>query len=230
MNEEEKQQALEIMEKLMDHPITKPFYDIKPAENSENGSSSNKPSLNIIKNSLLNGTLSQTEWINQVKSCLSNDSNFNEKDIKYHPIILKECQKIFDKLLKRLNPNSLENWCQNVYYFHSEQIKTASHPPRKIFSIANQLDSFKKIDYERLIPISNAEIKAFQQALSMIQSEDISHGLVNIVNELQPEIKSSNTNELEFDANLYKLDLNTFRALRDYLKTELEKQGDRYPT
>lgn len=228
MNDDEKRQALNIMEKLKEHPITKIFYDIKPSGNSENDASSSPSiSLNQIKSKIIDNEITFSEWVKQIDQVWSNKSNFDEKHLKYHPIVMKECKQIFEKLIGRSNNDSIKNWCSNVYRLHSEQIKFASHPPRKLFSIANQQESFKKIDNQKLVPISNAEIKAFLQALSMVQSEDIYHGLVNITTELQPEMKPSNTNGLEVE--LYKLELNTFRALIDYLKVELEKQGDHYP-
>lgn len=228
MNEEEKHHAIKIMDKLMEHPITKIYYQIKSAENSENEVSPHTPNLIQIKSTLQDGEISFSEWVSQVNSVFQDESNFTDKQKKYHPIISKECKTIFEKLLKQLNNDSVKDWCSNIYRFHSEQIKLASHPPRSLFSIANQLDAFKKIDSERLIPVSNAEIKAFQQALTLVQSDDINQGLVNIVTELQPEIKPSNTNQLKIE--LYKLDLTTFCVMRDYLKAELEKQGDHYPT
>lgn len=228
MNEEEKQRAIKIMEKLMEHPITKLFQDYKYDEDPENMSSSTNKNLNDIKSDIIDGKLTFSDWKKLIGLCFTNDKLFKEKEMKYFQIISKECKEIFEKLTQKTTANTFENWCSNVSSLHSAQIDFARHPPGKIFSIAIQLDSFKKIDNEKIIPLSLAEIKALQQALTLIKSADISHGLVNIVTELQPEIKPTNTNELNVE--LMKLDIKTVRALRDYLKVELEKQGDHYPT
>lgn len=228
MNEKDRQNAIKIMEKLMEHPVTKLFHDFKNVENYDGLTSSKFPSLSIIKSRLQNNDfLNINEWKNQVELCWSNHTNFQEKNINYYSIVSNECKKIFEKLTNRMNLSSLEIWCSNVNYFQSIQLSYARQPPRKFFSITNQLDSFKKIDNKKIIPLSNSEIKAFMQANNMIKSDDISIGLANILTELQPEFKTANANELWVD--LTKLDISTVRALQDYLKVELEKQGDHYP-
>ena len=230
MNEEEKQQAIKIMEKLIEHPITSLFHTFKPVENTDESTAPTTSSAGLldIKANLLKSGISLTDWSSQITNCFTNSSNFTEKQSKYFPIISEECQKIFEKLFGHLKLKSTEKWCTTVSRLQTAQIELARHPPRKIFSIAIQLDSFKKIDNEKIIPLSLAEIKAFQQALTLIKSEDTSHGLVNIVTEMPPEIKTTKTNELSVE--LMKLDIKTVRAMREYLKVELEKQGDHYPT
>ena len=74
----------------------------------------------------------------------------------------------------------------------------------------------------------NAELKAFIQATNMIPPDELYRCLAKTLCELEPEFKKSNTAELWVD--LTKLDMNTVRTLRDYLKAELEKHGYHYPT
>lgn len=225
MNNEERQNAIKIMDKLMEHPITRLFHNFEKVDGFDSPKSF---SLSTIKARLQDcDILNTNEWIDQVESCWSNDTNFQEKDKKYYITILTECKRIFKKLTDKINLNSLDKWCSNVYHIHSTQLAFARKPPRKFFSIVSQLDSFNQIDNEKIIPLSNAEIKAFIQANDMIKSEKIKVGLVEILTEFQPEFKASNAPELWID--LTKLDVRTIRALREYLTIELEKQGDHYP-
>lgn len=227
MNDEEKRNAIKIMENLMEHPITKLFHDFKSVE-SYNRLSQNFFCLSSIKTRLQNNEISNIkEWMNQVELCWSNTYNFQGKNAKYHSIVSTECKKIFEKLTKGINLNSLDKWCSNVYRLQSLQLSFARKPPRKLYPIANHLDSYKQIDNKKIIPLSNAEIKAFMKAQNMIKSEKILNDLVKIIKELQPEYILPNSTQLWLD--LTKLDIKTVRALRNCLKAGLEKQGDKYP-
>ncbi|KAK8860432.1 hypothetical protein M9Y10_012097 [Tritrichomonas musculus] len=229
LNEIERQNAIRIMEKLMNHPITKPFHDFKNTDHSEVSSIPLSPSLSIIKTRLQNGDISNTtEWINQVQSCWSTETFIQDKHKDFSPIVANECKKIFEKYMREFKPNSIENWCANVQHLHSHQLQFARKPPRKILYIVNQLDTFRKIDNEKIVPVSNAELKAFIQATNMIPPDELYRCLAKTLCELEPEFKKSNTAELWVD--LTKLDMNTVRTLRDYLKAELEKHGYHYPT
>ncbi|OHS98955.1 Bromodomain containing protein [Tritrichomonas foetus] len=229
--EQQRNAALKIMDNLMSHPITKIFHDpVDPEKAPPQYFEKIKSPQNLkdITSRLKSGKIATAaEWLNDVELCWSNAESFNGTINKFFTMAATESRKIFNRLRRGTEFVPIKMWCNDVYNLQKSELKYARHAPRKVNAFAASLDSYRQLKSDDLVPLSNAELKNFIQATSLISSEETSRGLVRILSEMQPDIKKSNSTELWIDVT--KLELSTVRALRDYLKAELEKQGDRYP-
>ena len=224
MNEQQKKSAIGIMNQLIEHPISKNFLNLSDSQKYQS-----ERNLSDILSKLKEGKIENTEnWLKEVELCLDDAETYfkqqpeETKTSKFSIIAASECRKIFQKLIKESPFLSTKDWCNEIAKLHERQLDYSRKPPRKIIPNVVELESYKQL--KDLVPLTNAELKNFINATNMIQSEETSLGLVKILNEMQPGMKKNNSKELWID--ITKLELNTVRALRDYLKQEL---GKNYP-
>lgn len=226
MNDLERHSAIQIMTKLIQHPITAIFHRSFDTTNGPKGCTAIQSPyslLNIQKRLVDSQFSSMSDWKNEIESCWNNALKYKDQN-KNIFAAAEECQKIFNKLTKSTHDKSLKSWCDNIYELETLKLELDRHAPKRVHQLACHLDAYNQLKDEKLTPLSNGELKAFIQAGNCNKSEDINRGLVKILNELQPDIEKQN-NSTELWVDVTKLEFSTINALRDYLKKELPKQG-----
>lgn len=227
MNELLRKRAIMVMDKLMSHPSTAPFRTISENEN-KSGSIADLNS--IIQRLRENQYATLDIWTADVERCWSHAERKRGKDIDnqmivYELMLAEENRRIFEKerhiLIDLLSP---KNWGTEVVRLRTQIAKIMAIPPPKVLCDPSTCANLAK--QEHVETFSEHELHCFVEASQKLETEEQNTELIQIIREMQPELLDASSNNM-FDVS--KLSVATFKVLRTYVKSELEKIGEKYP-
>lgn len=228
LNEQMKNEAIEVMNRIMIHPISSPFRQpITQKDVPEHYFETvTKPiDLSTIKTKLLEGKYQTIQqWFDDMELTWSNAELFHGKESSFG-IVAVENRRLFNKEKKKLFGQSIDQWCGLVYELRSEITDLMNQPPSKVKQFADTLGAARSMKPNQQV-MSEREKQCFIKASEMLTSEDEHKKIIGIISETQPELDNGNS-ELYID--VAKLNRNTAIAIKDYMKTALENDGKKYP-
>lgn len=217
MNSQHKLIADEIINELYKHPITTSLRKIPAGNGSATDLDTIKQKLKQDKYQNLASVFNdlETVWAELVKR---NGDDVSSK-------IASECRKILGKLRNKYDISELPQWCNVVYKVRGLLTNVMTQPPETITQNIPSIGKARPIKPSKS-GMSEREMYNFLQASDMIKKDEDHREMIRIVNELQPDIDCSTQ---DVNVNINELNAETAEALKNYMRTALEKQGLRYP-
>ena len=217
-------QLVAIMDRLMDHPITKMFCIPKNPVDETQPKRLNY--LDNIKLRLIADKYSSIEeWEREVISTF--EASTNQPFSTIEQIISEECKRLFKKEKQFIsNKHSLKVWCSSLCKLRNKELLLTASAPKAIQDISYEIPSYRK-----MVPIkeiSEKELINFQKAAELIKSEEDQNEMLNLITDLQPEL-SPGAGQTNVWIDITKLSVSTFHVLVEHLKGVLSKQGTKYP-
>ena len=139
--------------------------------------------------------------------------------------IANECRRLLGKLRAQYDSSVLSQWCNTVYKIRSNLTNEMTQPPAAVTQV---IPAIGKARPTKLNPtgMSERETYNFLLAADMITKVEDHREMIKIVNQLQPELESST---MEVNLNVNDLTAQTAQALKNYMRTALERDGKTYP-
>jgi hypothetical protein len=100
-----------------------------------------------------------------------------------------------------------------------------SQPPARVKQYGSSLGAAHTIK-QSMPPLTEREMQNFVTAAEMLTSEADQTEMLRIIDEMHPEIDPGST---EVYLDVTRINLPTVYALRDFMRTALEKRGLKYP-
>lgn len=218
MNELLRKRAIEVLDRIMSHPSTKPFHSFSDPENPSGESSD----LDSIRKKLTNNQYSKLQqWLDDVEKCWSTVEKRNAdnptKDSPKELILAAESRHLFEKEKRAIDILTVHNWGSELVRLRSKIFDTMNDPPPKIKTPASPFINSNAVKSNQP---SAEELNEFVQESQMITSDEDWKEVNRIISEFQPDLLSDSP-EIYLDAS--KLNMQTFTLLRQYFQTIIEK-------
>lgn len=227
-NEQMKNEAVEVMNRIMAHPISSPFIlPITQKDAPEHYFEKIKKPIDLstIKTKLLEGKYQTVQqWFDDMELVWSNAETFHGKEHSFGKVAA-ENRRLFSKERKKLFGQSIDQWCGTVYELRSEITDLMNQPPSDVKKFADTLGAARSMKPNQQV-MSEREKQCFIKATEMMTTEDEQKKIIEIISKMQPELDNGNS---ELFIDVAKLNRNTTNAIRDYMKTALENDGKKYP-
>lgn len=222
MDEAVRSAAIHVMDEMLTHPICNDFREpFQPSEGEQDYFTRIKDpqDLTTIKNRLINNEYPTVEsWLKDVDTIWSNAEAYHGKD-STESLAACECRHIFGKYRSKVTALSLEGWKSEVYRLRSRVYNLMGQLPASV----RKFVSGTKQDMPSL---TDREIHALVQASQMMTSDEEQAGMLRIIDEMMPEM---DTGAADLAIDVTKMSLTAVYALREYIKSALEKKGAKYP-
>lgn len=217
MDNQHKIIANEIMNELYKHPITTSMRKIIKGSNASLDLETIKQKLktNSYQNLAAMCNDLDTVWTELAKRQNSEEANK----------VANECRKILGKLRNKYDISELPQWCNVVYKVRGLLTNVMTQPPEEVVQTIPSIGKAKPIKPSRS-GMNEREMYNFLQASNMIKKDEDHREMIRIVNEMQPDIDCSSQ---DVNVNVNDLNAETAEALKNFMRTTLEKQGLRYP-
>ncbi|OHT05788.1 Bromodomain containing protein [Tritrichomonas foetus] len=228
MNDEIRKAAIKVMDLIIAHPIANDF--IEPIKENDGMPDyfeivKNPQDLSTIKTRLSDSKYSNVQqWIDDVELVWSNAEQYYGAQ-NHNASIAAECRRLFTKYKRSVDALSMGTWCGEVYRLRSKLYDLMGQPPARVKQYASSLGAAHTMK-QNMPRFTEREFQSFIAASEMLTGEEDQKEMLKIIDEMQPEIDPG-TAEIHLD--LTKLSLPTLYALRDYMRTTLEKRGSKYP-
>ncbi|KAH0786732.1 Bromodomain containing protein [Histomonas meleagridis] len=162
------------------------------------------------------------EWTDDIEAVWENAEYYEQQ--QYTVTIASECRHLFSKFRREIDVLSLPTWRSEVYRLRSRVYDLMGQPPAKVKQYASSLGAAHTMR-QNMPVLTDKEIQLFIAASEMMTLDDQTE-MLKIIDEMQPEIDPGTT---EISLDVTKINLPTIYALREYMKTALEKRGEKYP-
>jgi hypothetical protein len=228
MNDRVRSAAIEVMDAISSHPAAndflEPFQPTVPEEQNYFERIRDPQDLGTIKGRLVHGHyISIQPWLKDVETVWTNAISYHSD--KPHVVAMAaHCRRLFDKYRRRVDVLSMGTWCGEVYRLRTRVYDLMNAPPAKVKQYASSLGAAHTMK-QNMPALTEREIQNFVTATEMMSREEDHDEMLRIIDEIHPEIDSGSA-ELILDVT--KMNTPTIYALRDYMKTTLEKRGQKY--
>lgn len=222
-------QLADVLQRLMDHPITKPFHYPVPT-----GEDAPANYFEIIKNPIDLGTIKERlqqnkyqtfdDFYADVDLVWKNAELYNEPETAVY-FISTESRRVFNAICRKENLFVISSWCNEVYRLKKKLSDVIQSAPNKIKQHVNNLQNQKQPKQNNTLFTENEMIN-FVKASKMLPNEECQSDMIRIIDEHQPEI---DTGLQTMNIDITNLSLQTMHALHDYMKSTLEHAGLKYP-
>ncbi|OHT09741.1 Bromodomain containing protein [Tritrichomonas foetus] len=228
LNEFLKNEAINAMNRILAHPISTKFrIPITPENAPEHyfEKVKNPTDLNTIKTKIQDGRISTIQqWFEEMDHVWGNIELFYGKESPFS-IAANEIKRLFNKERKKLVGMTIGTWCGHVYEMRTVITDLMNQPPSKVKQFADTLGAARSMKPNQQV-MNERELQSFIKATEMMTSEEDQKELIKIITEQQPDLDCGNS-ELFIDVS--KLNRNTVKIIKDYIKESLEKNGKKYP-
>ena len=242
MNELLRKRAIDVVDRLMSHPSTKPFLSFSlpnDTENQDSPSEESSESLNSIRQRLVDNKYTKLQaWLSDVEQCWAaiekKNTEHPTEDSQRELILAAENRRLFEKEKRAIDILTAHNWGNELVRLRGKIFELMIDPPPKIKTFATPFINSKIVKANQP-SISDHDLKCFADASDLLTSDEDNNEMYRIVSEFQPDLilydsetlNNNNSTDLWFDVS--KLNLQTFNALKNYVKSALEKAGLEYP-
>lgn len=247
MDEKTKTAALNVLDKLLVHSITKIFYDpsITNEDESDNNSTedpANQIDFSIIKSNIENNKYSSIQqFFNDVDKVWKNIEAFDEDDAiqstdnAYITLAAEECSRLFNKLCTDENLFTIGSWCK-AYAKAASQLKEVLQqcPIAKFKSIFSGIgnngngSNNNKVKNGHTL-YTEQELENFVKASELLRNKigsEFDRDICDFITKYQPEIDNGEKNVVISVTNLKP---QTLSHIKVYIKDYLQKLGTKYP-
>lgn len=228
MNEEIRKAAIEVMNQMIAHPIANDFIEpIQPGDDMQDYFEiiKNPRDLTSIKNNLIENKYNCVQaWIDDVELVWANAEQYYPPD-SHQIVIAAECRRLFAKHKHSVDALSMGTWCGEVYRLRTRFYDLMGQPPARVKQYASSLGAAHTMK-QNMPKFTERECQNFIAASERLSGEEDQREMIRIIDEMQPDIDPGSA---EIHLDLTKLNLQTLYALRDYMRTTLEKRGSKYP-
>jgi hypothetical protein len=228
MNDRVRRAAIDVMDQIAAHPAANDFLDPfqpAPEEHDYFAKIQDPQDISTIRTRLIeNGYESVQQWLNDVETVWANVIAY--KGEKSHQAAMATwCRSLFEKYRRKVDVLSVGTWGSEVYRLRSRVYVVMGQPPAKVKQYASSLGAANTMK-QPMPPLTEREVQCFVQACDVLMKEEDHAEMLRIIDELHPEI---DTGGADLAIDVTKMNSQTIYALRDYMKTTLEKRGQKYP-
>lgn len=227
-NEQTKNEAIEVLNRIMAHPISSPFKQpITEADAPEHYFEKIKRPIDLstIKTKLQEGKYQNIQqWFDDMELIWTNAETFHGKDHHFGKVAA-ENRRLFNKERKKFFGQSIDQWCGYVYDLRTEITDLMNQPPSKVKPYADTLGSARSMKPNQQV-MNEREKQCFIKATEMMTSDEDQKKIIGIISEMQPELDNGSS---ELIIDVAKLNKNTTAAIKDYIKKTLESNDKKYP-
>ncbi|KAH0792165.1 Bromodomain containing protein [Histomonas meleagridis] len=229
MDEKIRKEALNVVDKLLEHPLANIFIDpIQPNEGDTEFEKivTNPQDLTSIKNRLINNEYTSiSKFYDDMESVWVSTEQYYSTD-PHLMVIAADCRKTFNKLKRSIDVLSMGTWCTELFRLKNKAIEIMNQPPNKMKQYSSSSSSNSNHTQKQTLSLlSEREIQNFITASEMMNEEE-QNEIVKIISEIDPEVDPSKP---EINLNVTKMNLSAIYAVRDFMKNALEKRGQKYP-
>ncbi|KAK8878313.1 hypothetical protein M9Y10_005078 [Tritrichomonas musculus] len=230
MNELLRKRAIDVVDRLMSHPSTQPFLSFRTDDDNQNYSIDPEKSLNSIKQRLVDNKYTKLQmWLNDVEQCwvavekknAEHPNEFSQSEL----ILAAENRRLFEKEKRAIDILTTHNWGNELVRLRGKIFELMIDPPPKIKTFASPFINSNIVKANQP-SISEHELRCFVDASLLLKSDEDNNEIYRIISEFQPDLLKKSA-DLWFDVS--KLNLQTFNALKNFIKSALEKEGQTYP-
>lgn len=227
MDEHVRAAALEVMRELAQHPICNDFLEpFQPGEGEHNYFEviRNPQDLRTITDRLERNEYRTTQaWLRDVETVWSNAETFHGHK-STTAMLAAAGRRLFEKYCVRSHITSMGKWCREIYKLKTRIYDLMGQPPPRMkqFATTNTAGHSSR---QNMPPLSENDLQKLVLATEMA-TEDEHKGIIEIIEENQPELDLSNP---ETTLDVTKLALPTLYGMQEYLKTAFEKRNAKYP-
>jgi len=231
MRENEYPRAISVIDELFKHPASTlfqtPVEKDKETENDYFQIVKNPQDLGTIRKRLVSKEYKLIkDWLDDIEMVWSNAELYNGSE-HYVSHLANYCRTIFRKELKNHHLQTIEAWCKDVYKFRTKVSETMAQPPPKVKQYAGSLNAGRSLKQSSQNSyMSDKELSSLVTAAEKLVSEEHQREMIRILNEFQPDL---DLGESELSLDLSRLHPHTLQALREYMKSAYEKNGEKFP-
>jgi hypothetical protein len=219
MDERVKTAAIDVMGLISAHQVANDF--LEPAQQG----SDDPPDLPTITSRLRDCQYASVQaWLKDVESIWANAETVHGRTSP-QGIVANECRRLFDKYRRKVDILAMGTWSTEVYRLRTRVSDLIGQPPSRVKQYSSSLGAALTMK-QNMPPFSEKEIQHFVAATEMMVREEDQTELIRIIDEMHPEIDSG---AADFSVDVSKINLPTLYAMRDYMKSTLEKRGEKYP-
>jgi hypothetical protein len=227
MNDRIRRAAIAVMNQIAAHPAANDFLDpFQPSADEPDyfEKITDPQDISTIKARLAsNEYTSVQQWLKDVDTVWSNAITYKGEKSD-HAAMAVWCRQLFAKYKRSVDVLTIGTWCRELYRLRSRVYDLMALPPVKVKQYASASNSGHG-SRQTMTPLTEAELQSFVAAGEMLSDEEHAE-MIRVIEELDPEFDSASP-DLVLDVTT--LNLRTIYALRDFMKTALEKRGQKYP-
>lgn len=217
MNPSQKKGLQEVLEHVMQHPLTNMAHDYE----SEDGQQ--RFGLLLVLNDLNTGVFQKAEQVfeaidNVWEQCIP----IIDAEV-YGPMYAAECRRIVAKEKARLGFVPQKVWGEKVHRLRSKVVDSLAQPTRIISKLVDVRFVNPRMEKPDIPLITEREYDGFITAAESLP-EEIVEEMRGIILEFEPELLKSGK-----DINIAEMKLETFRAVEAFAKKKFAERGECYP-
>ena len=209
---------ISIINELFQHPITTSVRSLPRDEKSTLDLEEIKNNVSSLKYSSVSQMCTDLE---RVWHELEERSENSQMSLK----ISCECRRLLGKLRSKYDNSVLPQWCNTVYKIRTNLTNEMTQPPDAVVQVIPAIGKARPTKLNAT-GMSERETYNFLLAADMIKKVEDHREMIKIVNEMQPELENAS---MEVNLNLNDLNAQTAQALKNYMRTALERDGLTYP-
>jgi hypothetical protein len=146
-------------------------------------------------------------------------------DRKYFSVVATELRRIFAKEKKIFAQLGIGNWGHTIYEMRTEVTDLMTQLPDKIKQFTSSLGKARIIK-QSVSTLNDKELNILSRIANDLTSVEDQKEMIRIVTTNHPELE---TGEQELHVDITKLSLSTIQTLKEFMKTALQRQGEKYP-
>ena len=222
--EGERKMALQIMDRLMRHPIARSFTRAETGTIFDAFGES-PHSLAVIRGKLAGGSYATIkEWTDDVESVWVN-AEYMRGPKDPHTIVAAENRRLFEKELRLFEKKEIGKWCKKVNEIHVTITKMISQVPDAMEAHRKRLANARLLKRGRP-DLTEKEIFNMVTAAQMLNSDEHHKAMIDIITSMQPQLESGRP---ELSVDVSRINRATADALVAYMKKALQEMGMAYP-
>ena len=215
--------ALQVMKRVMSHPITQMFHErIPPGDEEDDYSPAKAIGFVDVVRSLRNHEYqTMQEWLQDVETVCHNMEECYSED-SFQAVSAREVRRRFNKEREKMRHLSRACWACAMQRQRIRFAKLTIAPPPKLKSTMVQQMSVNELPKKRQLKYTDHEIQSFLLAMEELDTKEEFDGLNEIIQKEQP-------GALHVPALLSftfgQLGDSTLDRVHDYVKACLERKG-----
>jgi hypothetical protein len=225
MNENVTDAAIAVMDSISKHPIANDFLE-PPGEDGEASDSSAEPrDFSTILSQLKEHQYPSIQnWLQDVEAIWAHAETTAGLGSPQSAVV-NECRRLFDKYRRKIDVLTLNAWCSEIYRLRTRIADLMGQPPARLKQTGSGQGAASTMK-PTFPPFSDKELQNFVSATELMTRDEDQAELLRILDDTHPELDTGGT---DFLVDVSKISTQTAYAMRDYIRTSLDKRGIKYP-
>jgi hypothetical protein len=227
-----RRQAVRSMDRLMSHPIVTWF-----SSSGLFGVAPPRMTLTAIRARLWSDSYERVQdWFDDVDSVWAHYFSYSRPGAGDNTdlgairgvigIASDEGRRIFSKEKARFGPPAVKGWCDEVYRLRTSLTEMLAQPDGKGKLPAPSVATLRTAKRASAVMTDRELHRFIQIGTEVLSGEQDQREMIRILTTEQPELESG---KMEIHVDVTKLPEKTILALKNYMKSALERQGKKYP-